>query len=165
MPKNDHLIVFTRFPVPGEAKTRLIPALGEEGAADFQRQMTEHTVQQARKTGARLEIRWTGGTEEKLRGWLGNDLCYAEQGGGNLGERMSRAFQDHFNAGAKRSAVIGCDCPANGWKNIQIAFQSLKNEGCVIGPASDGGYYLIALRQFIPELFEDIDWGTERVLE
>ena len=159
------LIVFTRFPVSGEAKTRLIPALGAEGAAALQRQMTEHTVRQARKTGAQIEIRYTGGTETKMRGWLGNDLHYTEQGGGDLGERMTRAFQAHFSAGATRVVVIGCDCPSNHWKNIRKGFQRLETSDCVIGPATDGGYYLIGLRRFIPELFRDIAWGTEQVLK
>jgi len=161
----DHLIVFTRFPVPGEAKTRLIPALGAEGAAGLQRQMTEHTVAQARKTGAQIKIRWTGGSEEPMRNWLGEDLQYAEQGEGDLGDRMARAFEEHFEAGAERVVIVGCDCPSNGWKNIQKSFQGLEELDCVIGPASDGGYYLIGLIRPMPELFENIDWGTKRVLE
>ncbi len=223
----EHLIVFSRFPVPGEAKTRLIPALGAEGTADLQRKMTEHTVAQARKTGAQIEVRWTGGGEEQMREWLGGDLQYTEQGAGDLGERMARAFREHFDAGAERVVIIGCDCPSNGWKNIQKSFQALDPKrsesafctpkkkrpegewqlsGCVIGPASDGGYYLIGLRKgraispsracetgfaqqsneakrngkaprtarravptkretFPVELFQNIDWGTGRVLE
>ncbi len=160
----DHLIVFTRFPVPGEAKTRLIPALGAAGAADLQRQMTGHTVAQARKTGARIEIRWTGGTEARLRDWLGQDLNYAEQGAGDLGRRMARAFQDHFDAGAQRVVIIGCDCPSNHWKNIHQSFQCLEKSELVIGPARDGGYYLIGLTRPMPELFIAPDWGTDRVL-
>jgi rSAM/selenodomain-associated transferase 1 len=180
MQKIDHLIVFSRFPVPGEAKTRLIPALGADGAAELQCQMTEHTVAQARKTGAQIEIRRTGGTEEQMRGWLGDDLDYAGQGGGDLGDRMARAFQEHFAAGAERVVIVGCDCPSNGWKNIQKSFQALEKTDCVIGPASDGGYYLIGFCRagsatppprsrtsatFSTEMFQNIDWGTERVLE
>jgi len=173
MNPSHQLIIFTRFPVPGEAKTRLIPALGAEGAADLQRQMTEHTVAQARKTGEQIEIRWTGGAEDQLRDWLGEDLRYAEQGGGDLGERMARAFEDHFNAGAERPegsgckqvVIVGCDSPSNHWKNICKSFQWLETSDCVIGPARDGGYYLIGLTRPMPELFENIEWGTERVLE
>lgn len=160
----DGLILFTRFPTPGKSKTRLIPALGAEGAADLQRQMTEYTVRQARKTGVPIEVRTTGGTEEQLREWLGDDLQYAEQGDGDLGERMARAFQEHFDAGAERVVIIGCDCPSNHWKNILKSFQTLESSDCVIGPASDGGYYLIGLTRPMPELFQGLEWGTKNVL-
>jgi len=158
----------------------MIPALGAEGAADLQRKMTEHTVAQARKTGAQIEIRWTGGTETQLRDWLGGDLQYAEQGVGDLGERMARAFQEHFEAGAERVVIVGCDCPSNHWKNIQKSFQWLETSSFVIGPASDRGYYLIGFcragsvippprsrtsEPFPVEMFENIDWGSENVLE
>lgn len=162
---SEKLIIFTRFPVAGEAKTRLIPALGAEGAAALQREMTEHTVRQARKTRAEIEIRFTGGSEQQMRDWLGDDLQYADQGGGDLGERMACAFQEHFDSGAQRVVIIGCDCPSNDWKNIQKSFQWLETNDCVIGPASDGGYYLIGLRRPMPELFQGLEWGTDTVFE
>ncbi|MDZ8118223.1 TIGR04283 family arsenosugar biosynthesis glycosyltransferase [Pontiella agarivorans] len=161
----ERLILFTRFPVAGKSKTRLIPALGEEGAAAFQRRMTEHTVLQAQQSGAQVEIRYTGGTEEEMQAWLGVGLQYAEQGAGDLGERMARAFQDHFDSGAERVVVIGCDCPSNHWKNIRNSFVHLKASDCVIGPAHDGGYYLIGLSRPMPRLFHRVDWGSARVLE
>ena len=165
MQNSPHLIIFIRFPVPGEAKTRLIPELGAEGAAELQRQMTEYTVAQARKTGARVEIRWTGGTEHRMRTWLGDDLNYAEQGDGDLGERMARAFQNHFCAGAQRVILIGCDCPANHWENICKGFDCLERDPCVIGPATDGGYYLIGLTRPMPELFRGVEWGGPAVCQ
>lgn len=160
----NRLILFTRFPIPGKTKTRLIPTLSAEGTARLQRDMTEHTLRQVRKTGAHIEIRYTGGTEGPMRGWLGKDLHYAEQGDGDLGERMARAFQEHFNLGAERVVIIGCDCPSNHWKNIRKSFQTLETSDCGIGPASDGGYYLIGLTRLMPELFQGVDWGTKTVL-
>jgi len=165
MKKNDQLILFARFPEPGKTKTRLIPHLGEEAAAGLQREMTEHTIRQARKTGAQIEVRYTGGTEEPTRQWLGADLEYEEQGDGDLGERMQRAFEAHFENGADRVVLIGSDCPSNGWKNIEAAFELLRATDCVIGPAGDGGYYLIGLIKDTPQLFQNIDWGGEQVLE
>jgi len=172
----DHLIVFTRFPNPGKTKTRLIPALGAEGAADLQRRMTEHTVAQARKTGAQIEIRWTDGSEEQVCEWLGDDLQYAGQGAGDLGDRMARAFEEHFKAGAGRVVIVGCDCPSNDWKNIRKSFQCLETSNFVIGPAVDGGYYLIGLTRPMPELFHPpspegsgatggVEWGSKKVLK
>ena len=99
MPKR--LIVFTRFPEPGKTKTRLIPALGKQGAADLQRQMTEHIIATAAKINNRpdlnIEIRHEGGNAESMRAWLGPQLVYRAQGSGDLGRRMARAFKDAFH--------------------------------------------------------------------
>ncbi|MEE9369691.1 MAG: TIGR04283 family arsenosugar biosynthesis glycosyltransferase [Pontiella sp.] len=173
---NKQLIIFTRFPVPGKTKTRLIPQLGADAAAQLQREMTEHTVAQARRTGAQIEIRYTGGSSEQMRAWLGSDLHYADQGEGDLGERMQRACENHFNDGARRVVIIGSDCPSNDSINIGTAFQMLETNDCVIGPASDGGYYLIGFCRAgavtppprsrpSATLFQSIDWGGERVFE
>lgn len=168
------LIVFTRFPEAGNTKTRLIPYLGAAGAAQLQKEMTEHTVRQARRAGADLEIRYTGGSLDQMRGWLGDDLDYADQGKGDLGARMEQAFDDHFKKGIQHVVVVGSDCPSNDGKNIASAFLSLESHDCVIGPASDGGYYLIGLcKAGAPAprsrpsatVFENIDWGGEKVLE
>lgn len=165
MQSKNQLILFTRFPEPGKTKTRLIPHLGAEGAAQLQKEMTEHTVSQAHRAGARIEVRYAGGSLEKMRDWLGADLDYAEQGEGDLGERMERAFAEHFERGAERVVVVGSDCPSNGWGNMQAAFVALETAECVIGPASDGGYYLIGLKEPAVQLFEGIDWGGEHVFE
>ncbi len=180
MQSKNQLILFTRFPEPGKTKTRLIPHLGAEGAAQLQKEMTEHTVGQAHRAGARIEVRYAGGSLEKMRDWLGADLDYAEQGEGDLGERMDRAFAEHFERGNERVVIVGSDCPSNGLGNMQAAFVALETADCVIGPASDGGYYLIGLRRegvatplprsrpsatFPSELFQGIDWGGEHVFE
>jgi rSAM/selenodomain-associated transferase 2/rSAM/selenodomain-associated transferase 1 len=159
------LILFTRFPEAGKTKTRMIPHLGAEGAAQLQKEMTEHIVRQAQKIGAPIEIRYASGSLEKMRAWLGEDLDYAEQGEGDLGERMERTFADQFTAGVERVVLVGSDCPSNDWKNMEAAFQSLETTDCVIGPANDGGYYLIGLNQPVPQLFHGIDWGGPHVFE
>lgn len=159
------LIIFTRFPEPGKTKTRLISYLGAEAAAQLQKEMTEHTVTQARRTGAEIEVRYTGGSAALMADWLGADLHYVEQGEGDLGERMERTFVDAFSDGAERVVIIGSDCPSNDLKNMQVAFRALEDSDCVIGPANDGGYYLIGLTQPVPQLFKEIDWGGDKVLE
>ncbi|MDB9458161.1 hypothetical protein PN473_07035, partial [Dolichospermum circinale CS-545/17] len=87
-----HLIIFTRYPEPGKTKTRLIPVLGDIGAANLQRQMTEQTILQVKELQnlikLSVEIRFTGGNLEKMRNWLGNDWLYQFQGEGDLGQRM-----------------------------------------------------------------------------
>ncbi len=165
MPYKNQLILFTRFPTPGKTKTRLIPHLGAERAAQLQKEMTGYTVRQARKSGSEVEIRFTGSSLEQMRDWLGEDLHYAEQGPGDLGERMERAFADHFSAGAERVVVIGSDCPANDGEHMEKAFRELEGSECVIGPANDGGYYLIGLNAPAPYLFQGMSWGDEQVFE
>ncbi len=162
------LVVLTRFPVAGKAKTRLIPALGAEGAANHQKMMTEFIIDQARKTGVHIEVRFTDGSTEQMRNWLGDDIYYKEQGTGDLGERMSRAISEnlnHSNNAIKRVGIIGSDCPDFRTSDMIHFFTELENNPVVIGPAFDGGYYTIGMRKHHPELFSGIDWGTGKVFE
>lgn len=166
---NEQLIIFTRYPEPGKTKTRLIPALGADGAAELQRRMTELTLQKAAQTRMsrriRLEISYEGGSEFLMQRWLGEHLTFRSQGKGDLGERMRRAFRRAFRAGAQRVVIIGTDCPDLTPDILEMAFDALQRSDIVIGPANDGGYYLIGLRHYIPKLFESIQWGSEKVFE
>jgi rSAM/selenodomain-associated transferase 2/rSAM/selenodomain-associated transferase 1 len=165
----EKLILFTRYPIPGKAKTRLIPKLGEEGAARLQEIMTGLTVLNSRcfsaASGVNLEIRFDGASKKNMLQWLGKGLEFYHQGGGDLGQRMNRAFNKAFQSGYERVVVIGCDCPQIDDKILSAAFEALKDNDMAIGPAFDGGYYLIGLRKPVPELFIDIDWGIESVFE
>ncbi|MDJ0795646.1 MAG: TIGR04282 family arsenosugar biosynthesis glycosyltransferase [Calothrix sp. MO_167.B12] len=162
-----HLIVFTRYPEPGKTKTRLIPALGAEGAANLQRQMTEHTLSQVKKLQTiipiSVEIRFADGNLQLMQTWLGDDLLYQSQGTGDLGQRMVRSLLDALQGGAQRVVFIGIDCPGVNADILTTAFKQLDSYDLVIGPAVDGGYYLIGLKRYIPELFANIDWGTAMV--
>ncbi len=161
------LVVFTRYPIPGKTKTRLIPALGAAGAANLHRQMTEHTlaqVRQLRADGVAIEIHYAGAkSDRELADWLGADLVYRSQGDGDLGERMALSIETALQAGHDRVIIIGTDCPGLTADILQLAFQQLRDRDLVLGPAIDGGYYLIGLRRFIPELFIGINWGTSTV--
>jgi uncharacterized protein len=161
------LIIFTRFPEPGKTKTRLIPALGPKGAADLQRQMTEQTLIWVRRLAAEstvaLEVRFEGGNKRGFQKWLGQGLHFVPQGIGNLGKRMARAFQEAFQEGAGFVVLIGSDCPGLSPSIGSEAFAALEGHDVVLGPANDGGYYLIGLRQMVPQLFDAIPWGTEIV--
>lgn len=172
-PFREHLIVFTRYPRPGSTKTRLIPVLGARGAAELQRQMTEHLVavlrQPALRQRIRSQIRYDGGDADRMRSWLGGEFQYRPQGGGDLAKRMQRALQASFRDGAERAVIIGCDIPHISASLLERAFEGLRHHDLVLGPASDGGYYLVGLNRrsqprALPEIFEDIPWGTERVL-
>jgi len=162
------LIVFTRYPEPGKSKTRLIPALGPKGAAELQRRMTLHTIIVARgaaqKLSLTLEVRYTGAEETEFKSWLGPDLAYRTQCHGELGCRMSEAFQQGFDRGDRSIVLIGSDTPDLKVDIIVNAFASLDSHDLVLGPSRDGGYYLIGLRRPAPELFQRIYWSTGQVL-
>ena len=164
---NETLIIFTRYPEPGKTKTRMIPALGEEGAAKLQRQMTEDTLVKAKKLQefhpVFVEIHFTGGNQPLMQAWLGADVIYRQQNEGDLGNRMASAFEASFAAGMTGVVIIGTDCPDLDTQIMADAFQFLKANDLVLGPAQDGGYYLIGLRRLVPELFVGIDWGTSQV--
>ena len=168
------MLIFTRYPEPGTTKTRLIPLLGAEGAANLQRKMTEHTVFQVKRIATRhelsVEVRYEGGDKNIMQTWLGKDFEYRPQGTGDLGQRMKRSFEDAFRTGASEAVIIGTDIPELTHGIIQKAFDALKQKNMALGPAKDGGYYLIGLRknslsQAIPDLFSGINWGAGDVLE
>jgi len=170
----ERLIIFTRYPKTGSTKTRLIPLLGAEGAANLQRKMTEHILLRMKgltaSNGVTIEIRYDGGNEEMMKQWLGSEFEYALQGGGDIGERMQQAFEDAFKSGAATVVIIGTDIPDLTAVDITKAFATLKQKKMVLGPAKDGGYYLIGLQKnaFSPaigDLFAGIKWGEHDVLK
>ncbi len=162
----DQLIIFTRLPHPGRNKTRLIPALGAEGAARFHERLARHTVTRALEfcNGAhvRLVILLDGGSADDGIAWLGNHH-FKEQGEGLLGERLDRAAQTAFAEGARRVVIIGTDCPELNRDILTDSFRLLYDFPIVLGPAHDGGYYLIGLSEPNSQVFEGIDWGTSQV--
>ena len=165
----ESLIIFTRYPNPGKTKTRLIPALGAEGAANIGRKMTEHTLNHVKDLQSlrliAIAVYFTGGNTELMQQWLGANLRYQYQGEGDLGSRMALAFAKAFEEGSKSVVIIGTDCPSLTPKLMEVAFQELAQHDLVLGSAQDGGYYLIGLRRLIPELFTGISWGTSDVLQ
>ena len=166
---NETLIIFSRYPEPGTTKTRMIPALGADGAAKLQRNMTEHTLNTAKQLLSNrkiaIEIHFAGGDAESMRQWLGKDLQYVPQVAGDLGNKMRSAFDRAFGLNNQRVVTIGIDCPDINSAILNDAFDSLLSKDLVLGSAEDGGYYLIGLNHSIPQLFSNINWGTERVLK
>jgi len=162
------LILFTRYPVAGQAKTRLIPALGGEGAAALHRRLVLRTLRTAREAcrtaSAELAVHFDGSTEMAMSHWLGDNLRFVTQGDGDLGARMARSFEESFRTGSTATIIIGSDCPALNPEILTEAFVRLRETSVVLGPALDGGYYLIGLSRPMPEMFRGIPWGTDRVL-
>lgn len=168
MARSDRLILFGRYPVPGRTKTRLIPLLGAVRAADLQRDLTEKILNTdrlaARRRPVDLEVCFDGGSPARLRRWLGHDLIFSEQSPGNLGERMETAFLEAFRQGARRVLLHGTDIPDLTPRHIDEAFDALKTHDVVLGPSSDGGYWLMGLKK-PADLFGGIEWGTSSVFE
>ncbi|SPE52587.1 conserved hypothetical protein [Verrucomicrobia bacterium] len=162
------LILFTRYPIAGSAKTRLIPALGAEGAAALHRRLVLRALRTAqagrRAVPADLEVHFEGGTEQAMSHWLGDNAHFLPQAAGDLGQRMAGAFDESFRTGSTATVLIGSDCPGLSAAIITTAFARLMENPVVLGPAQDGGYYLIGLSRPISELFRGIPWGTDRVL-
>ena len=149
------LAIFARWPEPGKAKTRLIPTHGAVGAAKVYRKLLEHTVTQARASGLKFELRVTGAEPKRFHEWLGDDLTVVDQGEGDLGEKLARVPAPNM--------VIGSDAPELSGEILQQAAAALAGEAAVIGPAEDGGYYLLGTRDPAPFAFADMEWSTETV--
>ena len=158
-------MVFAR--APGEAKTRLIPALGEAGVAALHRRLVMHCLRAARDSRlGPVELWCAPDTSDpffrECERRLGASLH--AQGDGDLGARMQRAFESAL-AGAERAILVGSDIPALSPRYLRDADQALaRGDDAVIGPAEDGGYALIGLSRCDPELFRDIPWGGSEVL-
>jgi len=169
MTKQQTVALFTRYPVPGASKTRLIPALGPEGAASLQRRMTETAVATVRGcAGWQLQICYTDATLTEMQSWLGPDLEYRRQADGDLGQRMAAVLIALHRQG-RPVCLIGSDCPDLTTVILEEAFSALERNDFVLGPSHDGGYYLVGCRPacdqtLLPRLFEDITWGRDDVL-
>jgi hypothetical protein len=158
-------LVFVRAPEPGRVKTRLAATLGAEGALRVYRRLAEQTVREARALGGELRIHFTPADREaQVRAWLGEGALYLPQADGDLGARMEAAFAAAFDAGARRVVIIGSDLPDLSAALLRRAFDALDEHPAVLGPAHDGGYYLLGLGAPLPAVFRDMPWSTDAVL-
>jgi hypothetical protein len=159
------LAVFLKAPRPGAVKTRLVPALGAEAAAGLYRALAEHAVAatRPRSSGYERQLFFTpADAGAEMEAWLPGET-WVPQAGDDLGARMSSAFDGEFRRGADRVALIGSDIPGLCRGDVLTALGSLEDHDLALGPARDGGYYLIALARAWPELFRGLAWGTSAV--
>src|SRR5437879_2438726 len=162
-PSCEKLFVFMRAPRPGTVKTRLAKAIGMEAACAAYRRLVETLLKQLRNIRA-VELCFSpDDAAAEIRSLLEEDWNSRPQGGGDLGQRLQSAFERAFATGVKRAVIIGSDCPAITAEDIHEAWRSLRTHDVVLGPATDGGYWLIGLKRPQPQLFRDIPWSTERV--
>ena len=174
------LVVMARWPAPGRCKTRLARHTGRLAAAQIQRQLTQHNLAVSGRWSQRhqhkLLMAVDGLGPRGLRRWQGQLQALApgvqleQQGGGNLGCRMQRQLQRAFQAGAERVIVIGTDLPALETSDLDAAAEALLRTPLVLGPARDGGYWLIGLnrsgfRRAGSRLMSGIPWGSDQVLQ
>lgn len=151
------IALFARYPTPGKAKTRLVPALGEQGAADLHRKLVERTIATIRTSGVPFAVWFTGAPRADFAAWLGDDVELVDQGDGDLGDRLARV--------PAPAILLGADIPGLHALCLRQAASALARSQTVIGPALDGGYYLMGFNEPVPFLFHDMAWGQETVLE
>ncbi|MEM9809533.1 MAG: TIGR04282 family arsenosugar biosynthesis glycosyltransferase, partial [Cyanobacteria bacterium P01_D01_bin.56] len=157
---NACLMLFTRYPEAGNTKTRLIPHLGAAQAAELQRWMTASMAKEMDALCPDIEqqIHFSGGCVSQMQSWLGRQFTYLPQFAGGLGNRLHQAFVENFGSGKKAVVAIGADCPQLSIRHFEQAFTLLNAHDVVLGPAADGGYYLIGLNQPQAQLFDNIPW-------
>jgi rSAM/selenodomain-associated transferase 1 len=161
----DALIVFVKAPRPGEVKTRLARALGDARAAELYRLLAEEEIRRTRPAAGeyeRLFFFTPADARAALERWLGGETLLP-QAGPDLGARMANAFEVAFGRGAPRVAIVGTDVPWVSRASVREALAGLEDHDVVVGPARDGGYYLLALDRPRPRLFEGIPWSTPAV--
>ena len=169
-PEQDRrLIVFIRDPEPGQVKTRLAKVYGDRFAAELYGCFVDDLLETLERGRFRLEIAFTpAGRGLEIRRRFGGRFLYTPQEGEGLGERMGNAFQRCFAEGLSTALLIGSDFPDLTVEVIEQAFQALeKGHDAVLGPAFDGGYYLIGFRSamFEPAVFREMPWGERTVCE
>lgn len=164
---DSHLLVFARVPALGRVKSRLAAGVGEPAALAIYHELLAVTNAAVMAAGVPATV-WladTAGpvpTADETREWATHHT--QRQPEGDLGARMAAAFAAAFAAGAGRVVIIGTDCPGLRDTHLNQAFALLEANDLVLGPAIDGGYYLLGLRQPRPELFQDKAWSTDSVL-
>ncbi|AYV57126.1 TIGR04282 family arsenosugar biosynthesis glycosyltransferase [Leptospira kmetyi] len=162
MNSKEALILFLRNPVAGQVKTRLAQILGNEAALAVYEQLVELTQKQVNVLDLPIRLYFDSIPEFVSNKW-GNKFSAHLQTGQDLGSRMANAFLETFETGAEKTVIIGSDCPDLETKHIREAFSALDQSDVVLGPAVDGGYYLLGTKSHSPELFEGIPWSTDRV--
>jgi uncharacterized protein len=162
------LLLFVRHPAPGEVKSRISASIGTDHATELYRRFVSDMLDTARTAGYPVTVMVTPGDRlDDVRHWLGADLRYLAQNGAGLGERMENAFRAIFSEGAPRAVLIGSDIPDLPGDVLHESMIALAGNDAVIGPARDGGYYLIGFRneRFLPEIFEGIRWSSSDVFD
>jgi uncharacterized protein len=164
VPDSRLLIVFVKAPRAGFVKTRLATAIGAGAACEAYHHMIGGLWRELRPL-RNVQLRFSpSDAASEVQVWQQPAWTLAPQGEGDLGARLTTAFGEAFAAGGQRVAIIGSDCPYLTVDDLEQAWARLGDHDVVLGPARDGGYWLVALRELHAELFREIPWGTPEVL-
>jgi rSAM/selenodomain-associated transferase 1 len=162
------VLFFVKYPAPGRVKTRLAEQIGQDASADLYRNFVTDILATLKSLDVNFKIVFAPpDSQDQFQQWLGKECAYIPQVGQDLGQRMKNAFLQAFNEGFKDVVVIGSDSPDLPKKYLELAFTALDTNDVVIGPSSDGGYYLTGFTReaFLPEAFERISWSSNKVFE
>ena len=160
---NDVLLIFVKNLIEGHVKTRLADTLGNDAAMDIYKQLLKNTHDTISPFEKDKIVFYSDFIEDDI--WE-NSLFQKEiQEGNDLGERMENAFICSFTAGYNKAVIIGTDCPGINKNILKNAFLKLNHSDIVLGPATDGGYYLLGMKEEHPILFQEIEWSTDKVLQ
>lgn len=161
--KKELLIIFTKNPEPGKVKTRLAKDIGNQAAFDIYNFLLKHTAFVTKDLKVTKEVYYSEKTEPEDI-WDNKIYHKKLQQGNDLGSRIEHAFAEGHRNGYKKIIIIGSDLYDLAKEDLEAAFGALENNEVVIGPAEDGGYYLLGMKRPRPELFKNKDWGTPTVL-
>jgi uncharacterized protein len=163
------LIIFVKSPIPGDVKTRLIPYLSSSEAADLYKCFVADTLKFSKQisAGVRTQVAYQPHSKAIDLSWLGlkSTPDIFKQEGRSLGERLIHAFGQAFGRGARHVVIIGSDSPNLPSTYVEQAFKALEESDVVLGPAHDGGYYLIGLSRPCTKLFDDVSWSSDQIFE
>lgn len=165
---NNCLLLFVKSPIKGQVKTRLAAQTGGNFEVELYKCFVEDTISLAENLDVHLELCfYPANTKSTFLKWLGEQHSYRAQIGNNLGERLRNAFDNAFKEGFSNVVAIGSDSPDLPANYLSESFEALDAHDTTIGPANDGGYYLIGFSKegFIPEVFDNISWSTDSVFE
>lgn len=158
------LMIFIKNPVEGKVKTRLGASIGSVNALQVYKKLLNHTREVALQVSVDRQV-WYSSMIDHRDSWSSDNFSKQLQKGADLGERMSSAFESAFDGGYSKVVIIGSDCFGLSHQHIEKAFQALEQHDTVIGPSKDGGYYLLGMKSYSPELFNDIEWSTPQVFD
>ena len=157
------LIVFTRNPELGKCKTRLAATIGDQSALDVYRFLLDHTVKITSPLTADVYVYYSEKIKE-IDIWDTTVFRKKQQQGHDLGAKMQNAFTEVLHMGYQKAIIIGSDMYDITTQDLEAAFSTLEDNNFVIGPAQDGGYYLLGMKHLKPPLFKNKKWGTNTVL-
>ncbi len=157
------LIIFVRKPEKGKVKTRLAASLGDDAALLIYQKLLQHTLETTKEVNADKVVFYADDIQEDDM-WRQKDYFKQKQANGDLGQRMNDAFAIVLKMGYGKVCIVGSDCYELTPEIIRDAFQALEKSDVVIGPAHDGGYYLLGMKWLHSSLFQNKSWSTGSVL-